>query len=102
MADQEVELTEVRLVLTLGIKLDAEKIAKQATPEQVFELVKELDNEVGLWALTILLYRYFEAQMSLARTHAPELVDLSDEELLAEFSEEDDSEGEPNTPAGPE
>jgi hypothetical protein len=85
MADQEdgLELTEVRL--TLGVNLDAAKIAKCADVAQVLSLIKELDDEVGIWAMTILLGRYFEQQMKLASQAVPELFAASDDDLILEM-----------------
>lgn len=84
MADQEdLKLTEVRM--TLGFDLDAADIAKNIEPREALSLIKELDDEVGVWSLTILLGRYFEQQMKLASEAVPELFSASDEELLAEM-----------------
>lgn len=88
MADQEVEaLTEFDIELKFGI--DAKDIEKNLTPRQVLKLIKEIDDEVGLWSATILLHRFFAGQHELAKSAVPELVSLTDEELMKHLDGEE-------------
>lgn len=85
------ELKEVvEFPLTLRVRLTAEQIVRglgDGAAVDVHELIVELDQEVGLWALTILLARYFEGQMKLAQEHCPELIGKTTEELIKELEE---------------
>lgn len=91
MADQEdgLDLTQVRL--PIAIKIDAAKLAKVVTPLDVLGLIQDLDDEVGLWAMTILLGRYFEEQLKIASEVVPELFAASEDELMDELHSAPDS-----------
>lgn len=76
--------------IKLQVPLTAEKLVKafgDSAPDDVRTLVIELEKEVGLWALTILLGRYFESQMVIAQSHCPELFSKTDDELIKELTE---------------
>lgn len=79
-----VEQTEFRL--NLGVNLTAERLVKalgDSAPMDALMLTTELDEEVGLWAYSILVYRHFFKQMEIANAKCPELLSKTDEELLA-------------------
>lgn len=76
--------------LNLRIRVSAPAIVKamgSSAPTDTHDLIIELEQEVGLWALTILLARYFEGQMAIAREQCPELIGKTDDELVAELEE---------------
>lgn len=77
--------------IRLKIPLTAEKLVAafgDTAPDDVRTFVMELDQEVGLWALTILLYRHFERKFRVALEHCPELCGKPEDELLAMLTEE--------------
>lgn len=100
MADQEMELTKVSVEAKMRFLLDAAQITKNMDPTQAFDLIKDIDNEVGLWALTVLLARHFDDQLLLAATHAPELLAMTNDELIAELFSEDEEEAPVESPVG--
>jgi hypothetical protein len=76
--------------IKLQVGLTAQKLVAafgDSAPDDVRTLIVELEQEVGLWALTILLGRYFECQMSIAKDKCPELFYKTDAELVKELSE---------------
>lgn len=76
--------------LNLRVGLTADKLVKglgDTAPDDVRTLIIELEKEVGLWALTILLGRYFAEQMEAAQKFCPELYNMSSEELIKELQE---------------
>ena len=89
--DPEENLEEpTKFYVKLAFNVTAEQIVRglgDGAPLDVHELIIELDQEVGLWALTILLARYFEGQMKLAQEHCPELIGKTTEELVKELEE---------------
>lgn len=76
--------------LKLHVGLTAERLVRalgDGAPDDVRTLVMELDEEVGLWALTILLARYFQGQLDIITQENPELVAMTNDELLAQLTE---------------
>ena len=77
--------------IKLKIPLTAEKLVAafgDTAPDDVRTLVMELDAEVGLWALTVLLYRHFQRHFNIILEKNPELAAKPDEELLAMLEDE--------------
>jgi hypothetical protein len=86
VADQEENLEQLTEVeMKLRFLLDAADIARNVKPKQALALIKDIDNEIGIWAMTILLARYFEREAQVAAERVPELLSMSDEELLEEM-----------------
>lgn len=84
------DLRQTEVPLTLCIRLSPEQIVRamgESAPRDAYDLILGLEQEVGWWALTILLARYFEGQMEVARREHPDLMAKSDEELIAELEE---------------
>lgn len=82
--EEAVERSEFHV--TMKLKLTAENIVKSfgdSGPTDAFLLTVEMDEEVGLWAYSILLFRHFQKQMEIAAAKCPELLSQSDEELYA-------------------
>lgn len=92
MAAEEIALTSFPLDATVEIKFDASDIADNITRQQALQLIKELDDEMGSWPLTLLLAEYFSDQVELARKEGYSIVALSSEELLAKVVEADEKE----------
>ena len=88
MADQEIALTKFEV--KMRFKMDAADVVQNLQPEEVLDLISEMDNEVGLWAHTLLLYRHFLKQFEVAKEKCPELVELTDDQLLLELHGECD------------
>lgn len=83
-------LRQAEVELTLRILLSPEKLVKgmgESAPRDTYDLIIGLEQEVGWWALTVLLARYFEGQMAVAREKCPELVGKTDGELMVELEE---------------
>ena len=78
---EELALTEFELECRVDVKWDAKDVATQLTPLDVLQLTEELDEEVGLWEYTVLMARYFSAQLEVAQKERPDLVAMTTDEL---------------------
>lgn len=84
------DLRQVEFLIKLGVRLSAENIVAgmgESAPRDAYDLIIGLEKEVGWWALTILLGRYFEGQMAIARQHCPDMFEKTNDELLKELEE---------------
>lgn len=84
------DLRQKEILVMAKLTVSPERIVKGMGEDHildVYDLIVGLEQEVGWWALTILLSRYFARQMELAQQHCPELCAKSDDELIKEIEE---------------
>lgn len=86
MGDEQMARVTFPLETTVDITFDASDIASQLDTLQIAELITELDDEVGDWEHTLLLYHHFAAQYEVAKSVAPELAALTADELRARLA----------------
>lgn len=83
MADEEeTELTKFPLDAEVEISFDAQDVAANLTREQALKFVRELDEEMNSWPLTLLLAEYFSDQVEVARKEGYTVVGLTSEQLV--------------------
>lgn len=90
MADQEIKRIKFPLEVVADIEFDSEDIATKLAPLQVADLIIELDNEVGDWEHSLLLYHHFAAQYEVAKAHAPDLAAMTPDQLRESMSKTDE------------
>ena len=94
MGDQEeLEPQLFTLEAKVDVQFDADDIAKNLTPVQCAQLVIQLDDEVGSWEHTLLLYHHFKEQYDIALKEEPELAQMSVEELRGQMERDEEQEG---------
>lgn len=83
MADEETALTEFTLECAVDVKFDASDVSSNLTALESVDLVIEIDEEVGKWEATELMYRYFKEQHELMLKEFPDLAAATVDELEA-------------------
>lgn len=81
MGDTQIARSKFTLETSVDIEFDAKDVIQNLRPLQVADLIMELDDEVGDWEHTLLLYHYFAAQFEIAKSKVPELAAMSQDEL---------------------
>lgn len=72
----------------LELALDASDIAKLKR-SQVIDLITEVDDAMGDWTLTLLLYHHFKREAGRALDHVPDLVATSEDDLWERLEAEE-------------
>lgn len=68
MADDEIPLTTFPMEVLADFNIDAADIAAKLNRQQVLQLIKELDDAVGSWPVTLLLANHFQTEAGRARS----------------------------------
>jgi hypothetical protein len=96
MADQEVPLTSFPLDQEITVNFDAADITANLNRLQVVQLIKELDESKGDWAITCALALHFNAELERYRTDVVKgspasagILGMSAEELTVHLAERD-------------
>lgn len=84
------ERIRFNIEVNADISFDAEDVVSQLPPVKVLDLIKELEEEVGLWPLAILLHRHFAEQFDIISKEDPVIATASDEYLLEVLKEHDE------------
>lgn len=93
MGDNELKRT-FKLEATVDVEFDADDVKRNLTPLQSVDLIVEIDDEVGEWEHTLLLYHHFAEQFKLAKEHAPDLASMTPEQLREEMKKNEETTGE--------
>ncbi len=81
--------TEFKVDLpNLEVAISADDIFRCLTPTQVLKLIIELDDAVGDWTMTTLLYHHFSREFGYAQKSVPDLTVKTEEQLLEDLAAE--------------
>jgi len=79
---------EFKLTTGVEIAFDASDVVDNIGLTGALNLVTDLDEEIGEWEFTLLLYHYFKRQHEVALKEVPELAVMGEASLYVKFINE--------------
>jgi hypothetical protein len=91
MADDQVSLTSFPVSAEVTFNVDAADLCAHIKPAQLMQLIGEIDDEVGSYYFSEIMYRMFKDIRDGMLEQRPELSSMDDDELLSKLLTESDN-----------